>query len=159
MTMRQAAADELALRLKKAADELAGSGLRAKRVPYGRGRAGGLIRPRSPKGFVLNAAEPQLLLPDGRLWIFHSRLDPAGIFYDAAVDHERSRHGSIPFGDAQFSYLGAVVQSYSFGYLHGDDSSEFELGAIIGKAGETRFVGAGEAIAGILEKQRAAAKS
>ena len=156
MTMRQAAADDLGRRLKKAADELAGSGLRPKRVPYGRGHAGGLIKPRSPRGFVLDAVAPQLLLPDGRLWYYHSRLRPEGIYFDARTDHERSQHGSIPLDDARFSFLGAVVHSYNFGYKHDEDESsgEFELGALIGKGGSARFVDAAEALAEIVAGHR-----
>ncbi len=153
MTMRQAAADELATLLKKTAGELAGSGHKPKRVPFGRGVAGGLIKPRSPRGFVLDAVAPQLLLPDGRLWYFHSRLNPEGIYYDAKVDHSRSQHGSIPLGDERFSFLGAVVNSYNFGYKHRDESSGgYELGALIGKAGSTHFVDAAEALADIVRK-------
>ena len=151
MTMRQAAADELAARLTKTADELAGSGVRPKRVPYGRGRAGGLIKPRSPRGFVLDALAPQLLLPDGRLWYYHSRLSPEGIYYDAPVDHVRSQHGSIPMADERFSFLGAVVLKYSFGYRHRDDSSGwYEVGALDAKGGLTTFVDAQQALADIV---------
>jgi len=160
MTSRQAAADELAVRLKKVADELAGMGLRPTKVPYGRGHAGGLIKPRSPRGFVLDAVAPQLLLPDGRLWYYHSRLRPEGIYFDARVDHERSEHGSIPLGDQRFSFLGAVVHSYNFGYKHGDDSSDgFELGAIIGKGGTAQFVNAAEAFAEIVASHRVGSKT
>jgi len=158
--MRQAAADELATRLKKLADELVGMGLRPKRVAFGRGHVGGLIRLRSPKGLVLDAVAPQLLLPDGRLWYFHSRLDPEGIYFDARADHARSEHGSIPVDDARFSFLGAVVHSYNFGYKHRDESSGgFELGAVIGKGGATRFVDADEALAEIIASSRVGAKS
>jgi hypothetical protein len=162
MTMRQAAADELAVRLKKAADELAGTGLRPRRVPFGRGHAGGLIKPRSPRGFVLDAVAPQLLLPDGRLWYYHSRLRADGIYFDARVDHERSEHGSIPVDDERFSFLGAVVHSYNFGYKHGDGddpSGGFELGALIGKGGSAQFVDAAEAFAEIVASHRVGAKS
>jgi len=161
MTMRQAAADELAVRLEKFAYELASTGQRPKRVPYGRGHAGGLIKPRSPRGFVLDAVAPQLLLPDGRLWYYHSRLRPEGIYYDARVDHERSQHGSIPIGDQRFSFLGAVVHSYNFGYRHGDDDSSggFELGALIGKGGSAQFVDAAEALAEIAASYRVGAQS
>ena len=161
MPMRQAAADELGARLEKVADELAGTGLRPKRVPFGRGHAGGLIRPRSPRGFVLDAVAPQLMLPDGRLWYYHSRRCPEGIYFDARVDHERSRHGSVPIDDARFSFLGAVVHSHNFGYRHGDESSGgFELGAVISKGGSApRFVDATEALAEIVASLRACAKS
>lgn len=152
---RQAAADELALRLKKVADELAGGGLRPKRVPYGRGRANGLIKPRSPKGFVLDATAPQLLLPDGRLWHFHSRLNPEGIYYDASVDHVRSQHGSIPLGGDRFSFLGAVINKYNFGYRYseeGDRAEEgYQLGAIISRAGSPEFVDVTEALSQIVD--------
>ena len=150
-TLRQAAADDLADRLMKIVDGLAAKGLRPKRVAYG---GNGLIKRRSPKGFVLDPAAPQLLLPDGRLWHFHSRLNPDGIYYDPRVDHTRSEHGSIPLGDSRFSFLGAVVAKYNFGYRHADDDSDdsgYELGAIIGKGGGApRFVDAGEALAEIV---------
>lgn len=152
MTMRQVAADELSSRLKKTADELAGTGLRPKRVSYGPGHIGGLVKPRTPKGFVLDAGAPQMLLPDGRLWIFHSRLNPEGTYYDARVDHARSQHGSIPLGDARFSFLGAVSHSYNFGYKHDDSSAAFELGALIGKKGSARFVDVTEALADIVSR-------
>lgn len=153
--VRQAAADELAGLLKEAADRLSARGMRPKRVSYGRGGAG-LIKRRSPKGFVLEPAAPQLLLPDGRLWHYHTRLSPDGIYYDARVDHTRSMHGSIPLGDARFSFLGAVVHKYNFGYRHDGDGSDsdgvaYELGAIIGKGGSPEYVAAADALAEILK--------
>lgn len=152
---RQAAADELAALLKGVADDLAARGMRPKRVSYGRGAAG-LVKRRSPKGFVLEPTAPQLLLPDGRLWHYHTRLSPEGIYYDAGVDHSRSMHGSIPLGDARFSFLGAVVHKYNFGYRHDDDSADadpaaYELGAIIGKGGSPEYVGAADALAEIVK--------
>ena len=160
MTVRQAAADELANRLKKAADDLAAGGVRTERLTYGRGRAGRLIRPHSPRGFVLDSSGPQILLPDGRLWVYHRRRTAEGLYYDARVDHERSRHGSIPCGDARFSFLGAVVQKYSFGYRHsGDSTTGFELGAMSGQVGSTQFVAADEALADIVDTLIDAAKN
>jgi len=151
MEVRQAAADELAARLKKVADDLAAAGARPDRVPYGRSHSTGLIRPRSPRGFVLDSTGPQLLLPDGRLWLYHSRRSVEGIYYDARIDHKRSRHGSIPWGDTRFSFLGAVVRNYSFGYRHSVDSTAgFELGALIGQAGSTLFFDATAALADIV---------
>lgn len=147
---RQAAADELAALLKAAAEKLAASGRRPERVFYGRGGAG-LIKRRSPKGFVLNPTAPQLLLPDGRLWAYHTRRSPEGIYYDARVDHTRSMHGPIPLGDDRFSFLGAVVDKYNFGYRHGADGQVApELGAIVGKGGLPEFVRATEALADII---------
>lgn len=149
---RQAAADELAGLLKGVADKLSTTGRRPKRVSYGRGAAG-LIKRRSPKGFVLEPSAPQLLLTDGRLWQYHTRLSPEGIYYDASVDHTRSMHGSIPLDSDRFSFLGAVVHKYNFGYRHRDDDpgSSYELGAIIGKGGSPQFVGAADALAEIVK--------
>ncbi len=149
---RQAAADELFRLFNGAADKLAANGLRPKRVSYGRGGVGPIKR-RSPKGFVLEPSAPQLLLPDGRLWHYHTRLSPEGIYYDARVDHTRSKHGSIPLGEDRFSFLGAVVHKYNFGYRHRDDDPEssYELGAIIGKGGSPQFVGAADALAEIVK--------
>jgi hypothetical protein len=149
---RQVAAEELASLLKQVADKLSATGRRPKRVSYGRGGAG-LIKRRSPKGFVLEPSAPQLLLPDGRLWYYHTRLSPEGIYYDARVDHTRSMHGSIPLDGDRFSFLGAVVHKYNFGYRHRDDDpgSSYELGAIIGKGGSPEYVDASDAFAEILK--------
>ncbi len=150
--IRQAAADSLADLLKGAADTLAARGRRPERVPYGRGGAG-LIKRRSPRGFVLNPSAPQLLLPDGRLWTFHTRRSPEGTYYDARVDHTRSMHGPIPLGDERFSFLGAVVDKYNFGYRHSDDEQGSpELGAIVGTGGLPQFVGAVQALDDVLGK-------
>lgn len=147
--LRQAAAEELADLLREAADKLAATGHRSQRVPFG----AGLIKRRSPKGFVLNTTGPQLLLPDGRLWIYHTRRGPDGIYYDARVDHTRSMHGSIPLGEDQFSFLGAVVDKYNFGYRHSDDvDGGHQVGALVGKGGLPQFVGAAEALADITGK-------
>lgn len=144
--VRQAAAEELAGLLRGAADTLAATGHRPRRVAFG----SGFIKRRSPKGFVLNPVGPQLLLPDGRLWSYHTRRGPEGIWYDARLDHTRSMHGSIPLGDERFSFLGAVVGKYNFGYWHTDDiEHSHHVGAIVGKGGSPRFVGAAEAFADI----------
>jgi hypothetical protein len=150
-SIRQAAADELAVLLKEAADSLAARGMRPKRVSYGRGGAG-LIK-RSPKGFVLEPVAPLLLLPDGRLWHYHTRLGQDGIYYDARVDHTRSMHGSIPVGGARFSFLGAVVNKYNFGYRHHEEGpgTAYELGAIIGRGGAPEYVAAAAALAEVLK--------
>lgn len=148
---RQAAAAELAVRLKGLVDQLAANGSRPKRVLYGRNS----LKRLSPKGHVLDATAPHLLLPDGRLWHYHTRRSPEGLFYDANLDHPQSMHGSIPLGAERFSYLGAVVRGYSFGYRHGDDESAgFELGAIVGKGGAAHFVGITEALADIVALAR-----
>jgi hypothetical protein len=156
---RQAAADELAGLLSEVADKLSATGRRPKRVFYGGGANAGLIKRRSPKGFVLEPSAPQLLLPDGRLWYYHTRLSPEGIYYDARVDHTRSMHGSIPLAGDRFSFLGAVVHKFNFGYRHSDDTSHsdesadfaYELGAIIGKGGSPEYVDASDAFAEILK--------
>lgn len=150
--LRQAAADELAGLLKDVAGKLAATGRRPQRVPYGRVGAG-LVKRRSPKGFILDSVGPQLLLPDGRLWHYHTRRGPEGIYYDARVDHARSMHGSIPVGDARFSFLGAVIDRYHFGYRHRDGrDGSAELCAIVGKGGAPQFVGVSEALADIVDR-------
>lgn len=154
VAIRQAAADALSARLSAVADQLAASGRRPRRVIYGPTRGTLLNKRRSPKGFVLDESGPQLLLPDGRLWLYHTRRTPEGIYYDARVDHARSMHGSIPLDHGRFSFLGAVVRKYHFGYRHadGDDGPDgFELGAITGKDVSTpTYVSADAAIADIV---------
>lgn len=148
--MRQAAADELAVQLQKVADDLAAHGLRPKRVPYGRA-SGVARRMRSPKGFVLNTSGPRMLLPDGRLWHYYERRSAEGIYYDPRVDHERSNHGSIALGDGLFTYLGAVVNDYHFGYRHDAEGDGFELGALYSKdARMPKFVPVADALAHIV---------
>lgn len=148
MDKRQAAADEFALQLRKFADELAGSGRRPRRVRFGRGRVRGLARHRSPLGFVVEGAAVQLLLPDGRLWAADSRLNPEGAYYDPRVDHVRSAHGSLPFGDDSFNFLGAVIKTYNFGYRQSPEG--FEVGALVADGpGRIRFVDTSQALAEI----------
>lgn len=153
--LRQTAADELATRLRGLADSLSVSGARPRRFWYGNGR----IKRRSPSGFLLDTFGPHLLLPDGRLWHHHSRRNPEGIYFDARVDHTRAAHGPISLGAARFSFLGAVVHKYSFGYLDHDDDGEGTpraagaaagtLCAISGKANSPRYVDADTAFADI----------
>jgi hypothetical protein len=148
-TLRQAAADTLADRLKELADTLAGKGERPGRVWFGRG----YVKRRSPSGFLLDSIGPQLLLPDGRLWHYHSRGNPLGRYFDARVDHAACMHSPLSLGDERFAFLGAVVHKYSFGYLHHDDadrsSNDVALRAISGKSNAPRFVDASEAFADI----------
>jgi len=153
--LRQAAAEELATRLKGLADALAESGARPKRFWYGNGR----IKRRSPSGFLLDTFGPHLLLPDGRLWHHHSRRNPEGIYFDARVDHTRAAHGPISLGAERFAFLGAVVHKYSFGYLDHDDEREDGRGAsgaaagtlcaISGKANSPQYVDADAAFTDI----------
>lgn len=143
--LRQAAADELADRLKELADQLSANGMRAKRVWFGRER----IKRRSPAGFLLDSFGPQLLLPDGRLWHYHSRGNPDGRYFDARIDHVRSMHSPIPLGEARFAFLGAAVHKYSFGYKHHDGDHGAELCAISGKTDPPSYVTATDAFADI----------
>ena len=156
MKTRQAAADELAARLQDFADTLASRGLRPRRVSYGPTRAAGLLKHRSPKGFSLSSVGPRLLilLPDGRLWQYHERRNLEGIFFDARIDHGRAEHGSIPLDGGRFSYLGAVIGKYHFGYREdaelADSPTGFELGAIIGRDGTSpNYLKVDEAFAAI----------
>ncbi len=157
MATRQDAADELANHLKNVADGLAASGMRAKRIAYGPAFAAGLGKRRSPKGFLLHSSGPrlQMLLPDGRLWQYHERRNVEGIYFDARIDHARAMHGAIPLAAGRFSFLGAVVGKYHFGYLENEDGAEspkrFELGAIVGQGGASpQYVPANEAFDGII---------
>ena len=153
--LRQAAAEELATRLKGLADALAESGARPKRFWYGNGR----IKRRSPSGFLLDTFGPHLLLPDGRLWHHHSRRNPEGIYFDARIDHTRAAHGPISLGTRRFAFLGAVVLKYSFGYLDHEDEQDVAQGAsdaavgtlcaIAGHANLPRYVDADTAFADI----------
>jgi len=154
---RQDAANELADRLKGLADTFAANGLKPKRVAYGPSRAAGLLRQRSPRGFLLSSTGSRLvmLLPDGQLWHYHERRNIEGILYDARTDHARSMHGSIPFDGGRFSYLGAVISKYHFGYLEGEElagaGKTYELGAVVGREGSAaRYLKADEAFAAIV---------
>ena len=127
------------------ADNLSGTGLRPRRVWFGRG----YLKRRSPAGFLLDSFGPQLLLPDGRLWHYHSRGNPRGRYFDARVDHAGCMHSPLALGDGRFAFLGAVVHKYSFGYLHHDDGDRspdsVALCALSGKGNSPRFVDATEA--------------
>jgi hypothetical protein len=144
-TLRQVAAEELADRLKQLADKFSGTGLRPRRVWFGRGH----FKRRSPAGFLLDPFGPQLLLPDGRLWHYHSRGNPRGRYFDARVDHAGCMHSPLALGGGRFAFLGAVVHKYSFGYLHRDDHDwspdSVGLCALSGKGNSPRFVDADEA--------------
>ena len=155
---RQEAADELALRLKELADTLADNGLKPKRVAYGPSLAAGLLRPRSPRGFLMDSTGPRrvMLLPDGRLWLYHERRSAVGIMYNARTDHARAGHGSIPLRGGRFSFLGAVIGKYHFGYLQDDlpgAETAYELGAVVGRGGNAAaYLKADEALAAIVSE-------
>lgn len=155
---RQDAADELSVRLAKFADSLAANGLRPKRLAYGPAFVAGLGKRRSPKGFLLQSSgrRLQLLLPDGRLWQYHERRNIEGIYFDSRTDHARAMHGSIPLDGGRFSFLGAVVCQYHFGYRQtGKDAdlpNGFEVGAILGRDATTpQYFTADEAFARIID--------
>lgn len=149
LALRQAAGEQLADRLKELAETLAAAGVRAGRVWFGRG----YLKRRSPVGFVLDSIGPQLLLPDGRLWEYHSRGNPRGRYFDARVDHGDCIHSPLSLGDGRFVFLGAVVHKYSFGYLHHDNVDQspnpVALRAISGRSNSPRFVDATEAFTDI----------
>lgn len=93
----------------------------------------------------------QMLMPGGRLWQYHERRNIEGIYYDAPVDHTRASHGSIPLAGGRFSYLGAVVGKYHFGYLETGDGEGFEIGAIVGQDGASpQYLTADQAFAKII---------
>ena len=155
--LRQAAAEELATRLKGLADALAESGARPKRFWYGNGR----IKRRSPSGFLLDTFGPHLLLPDGRLWHHHSRRNPEGILFRCpGRPHPRCAWPRFRWAPSVSRLpLGAVVHKYSFGYLDHDDEREDGRGAsgaaagtlcaISGKANSPQYVDADAAFTDI----------
>lgn len=139
---RNIAAEDLADRLKALADSL-GAILTPIRIAYGRR---GLVKPRSPEGFVVNSGSLQLLLPDGRLWSY-SRTDaarfPQGRFYDPRRDHmDYAAARAFPSG-TQFSFLGAVLGAYSFGVAQRDESeSSSGLCALVNEGSAVRLTSA-----------------
>jgi hypothetical protein len=136
--------------LKYLADQLS-TNHHAKRVPFGLGRLGNSLRRRSPKGYVIDPANLQMLLPDGRLWTY-SRSDaqrfPAGRTYDARTDHMAFGGGrSFPCG-TEFIFMGAVIGKYTFGFADGsDESSPRGLCTIVSEGRAVRYVDAEEAFA------------
>lgn len=118
---RDAAAAELADRLKSLADRV-GASVRAHRISYGRGRLGDYLRRRSPEGFMVASSSRslQVLLPDGRLWSYsHAEAlrFPKGRFYDPRTDHtDYPAAGTFP-GSVDFAFLGAVLGKYTFGFV------------------------------------------
>ena len=123
------AAAELAYRLETLAGALA---VREKpeRVRYGRGRLRHSRKRHSPAGFVLDPANLQILLLDGRLWTY-SRTDsarfPTGRYYDARADFASFVGNRASPGGREFVFLGAVVGKYAFGYAgnyQGHDSDD-----------------------------------
>lgn len=148
-----AAADELADRLKALAAQL-GSTLRPRRVQFGKGRFGGALKRKSPEGFVLDAVNLQMLLPDGRLWSY-SRSDamryPTGRYFDVRADHANFARGRSFFGGTGFTFLGAVLGKYTFGLADGDgtDREAATLCAICTEGKSIRYVDVTEALADI----------
>jgi len=144
------AAGELADRLKELAAQL-GSALRPRRVQFGKGSFGGLLKRRSPKGFVLDAVNLQMLLPDGRLWNY-SRSDavryPAGRYFDVRAEHANFARGRSFFGGTGFTFLGAVLGKYTFGLADGDghDRAVGALCAICTEGKSIRYVDVAEAL-------------
>ncbi len=122
MKAAAAAAEDLADRLKELAGQL-GPKVRPQRVQFGRGRLGGPLKRRSPKGFVLDSVNLQMLLPDGQLWSY-SRSDamryPAGRFFDVRTDYANFARGRSFFGGTGFTFLGAVLGKYTFGLADKD---------------------------------------
>ncbi len=135
-----AAAEELAGRLTKLAETLAASG-RPKKISYGRG----FFKHRSPSGFVVDGANRQLLLPDGRLWSYTSSDvgHPSGRIVDVRADYQNFVHSRISLKGTGFAFLGATLGRYTFGFADG------KLSAIVGDGSSLRVVGADEAFAAL----------
>lgn len=148
-----AAADELAERLKELATQL-GSAVRPRRVQFGKGRFAGSLKRKSPEGFVLDAVNLQMLLPDGRLWSY-SRSDavryPAGRYFDIRADHTNFARGRSFFGGTGFIFLGAVLGKYTFGLADqaGPAAEAGALCAICTEGKSIRYVDVTKALADI----------
>lgn len=138
-----AAAEELARRLKELADTLAKSG-RPKKISYGRG----LIKHRSPSGFVADAAERQMLLRDGRLWSYTSSDvgHPSGRIVDVKADYRNFVHSRITLKGTTFAFLGATLGRYTFGFADG------KLSAIVGEGASLRVVDGAQAFTALAEQ-------
>lgn len=150
-----AAADDLADRLEALARQLA-SEVNPSRVRYGRGHLGGVLKRRSPAGFVIDAGNVQMLLPDGRLWSYSDRdaaRYPAGRYFDVRADHANFSRGRSFFGGQGFIFLGAVVGSYTFGLVDpaGGCPHPGALSAISGEGGSLRYVDPDEAFIDIVK--------
>lgn len=153
----EAAADDLGLRLKELADDLAAR-IGPARVRYGRGR----LKRRSPKGFLLDAGSLQLLLPDGRLWSY-SRSDsnrfPTGRYFDARAHYRDFAHGRTFLAGAAFTFLGASIGKYTFGFTEQNDddhpAAASGLCAICGEDRSLRYIDPAAALADIAARAAA----
>ena len=152
----EAAAEELAAGLKTLADRLA-THITPQRVRYGPGRLGNALRRRSPEGFVIDTANLQVLLPDGRLWSY-SRSDaeryPAGRYFDVRTDYRRFAGGHSHFGGTGFTFLGAVLGTYTFGLADRDGRAEGTEGlcALCGEGRSIHYVDTATAFADIADR-------
>lgn len=148
--MIQAAADELAERLRSLADHLS-VGQRATRVPYGSRRIASSLRRRSPEGYLVDSAKLQMLLPDGRLWSYsrsEAQRFPAGRVYDARNDYVGFAGGRSFPGGTEFAFLGAVIGKYTFGFADGaETSSPNGLCALVSEGRTVQFVDVDKAFA------------
>ena len=146
------AAEQLADLLRELAVEVAGHH-KPRRVSFGRGRLGSSLRRHSPAGFVVDPVNLQLLLPDGRLWSYtrsDSQRFPAGRYYDPRTDYTEFAGGRSFPGGTEFTFLGAVIGKYTFGFANGQDSlSPHGLCAIVSEGRAVRYVGIEEAMADI----------
>lgn len=144
---RQAAADDLATRLKGLADHL-GTRLQPQRMPYGRGLRGRFMS-RSPEGYVVG--RNQVLLPDGRLWSYSSsdaHRFPNGRLVDPKTDHiHYSGIRTFP-GGTEFAYLGTKLGKFTFGVAdRSAQSTSSRLCAVTSEGPSVRYIDADEAFA------------
>lgn len=157
-----AAADELADRLQELADQMSARH-KPRRIHFGRGRLGGSFRRRSPAGFVVDPVNLEILLPNGRLWSYtrsDSQRFPAGRYYDPRTDYAEYAGGRSFPGGTEFTFLGAVIGKYTFGFADGQDpTSPHGLCAIVSEGRAVRYVGIDEAIADIADTIRAAPRA
>jgi len=147
------AADDMADRLSGLADRL-GTALRPQRMPFGKGRLAGALRRRSPAGFVLDAVNLQMLLTDGRLWSYSRSSSlgaPAGTFFDVRAHHSRFAASRGFFAGRQFTFLGLVMGTYTFGLVDrpGGDQGTWELCALCTEGQSITYVTVDDALSDI----------
>lgn len=151
------AAAELVSRLKSLADLFA-SKAGPRRVLYGPGRVGQLLRRQSPQGYVIDPVSLKVLLPDGRIWSYsrtESNRFPNGRVFDARVDYREFAGGRSFPGGREFIFLGAVLGKYSFGWAAPSEAEEESdpggLRAIYGQGPAVRWATAEEAFTAIAD--------
>lgn len=134
------AADALAAKLVELATQFAAIGTPL-RVPLSRGGLG-LLRTRSPRGFVIRRDDPEVLMPDGRIWTGA----PAGRYIDPRDCADNGVVSRMTVAGKDFAYFGVTVGGHAFGVTGLTGESEPRLCAVATTGGKVALVGADEAL-------------